>query len=563
MFGEYTPLSALLLAGVLVGGVSGLGIASIAWRGRDQPGAAAFTVFVLGMSLWSLSTAVLWLSDPLWLSYAAQATTTAAAVVALGSWVVFTARYTGSDDLLRGPWGKLFGSFLVILLVIALTNPIHQLYFANLRPASYAGLSLIGFDPTPLFLLCLLGIYAPLLWSYWVLGQFYRSALAGERRQAGLILFADLLFVGTTVLYYIGGFSPHPALDPSPVIFFVTVVIIAYALFYYDFLDVAPLATDQLLEEMQDPVIVVDEDGTIVEHTGPAATVLLGDEPDESLSRHLPALADGGDDPSQTEIVRDGTRRTYDVNVSPVYDQHDRERGRLIVLRDITAQKEQQAALERQNERLDEFASVVSHDLRNPLQIASGYAEVATETGDVNHVESVVSALDEMETLIDDLLELARSGQRIENTQKVHLADIATEAWDSVETGAAQLHIDSDGSVSADPARFEQLLGNLYRNAVEHGVAESGGDGSSVSEDELRITVGTFDDWHGVYIADNGRGIPADSHEKVLESGFTTASNGTGFGLDIVQTIVEGHGWSITVTDSDEGGARFDIRTDS
>jgi len=109
-------------------------ITSVAWRRRDQPGAAAFAVFVLGESLWSLSTAVLWLSDTLWLSYAAQATT------------------TGADDVLRGPWGKLFGSFLVVLLVVALTNPVHQLYFANLRPASYAGLSLIGFDPTPLFL---------------------------------------------------------------------------------------------------------------------------------------------------------------------------------------------------------------------------------------------------------------------------------------------------------------------------------------------------------------------------------------------------------------------------
>lgn len=561
MLGGYTPLSALLLAAVLVGGVSGLGIAGVAWRRRDQPGAAAFAVFVLGMSLWCLSTAVLWLSDPLWLSYVAQATTTAAAVVALGSWVVFTARYTGSDDVLRGPWGKLFGSFLAVLLVVALTNPLHQLYFANLRPASYAGLSLIGFDPTPLFLVFSVGIYGPLLWSYWVLGQFYRSALAGERRQAGLILFADLLFVGTTLLYYIGGFSLHPALDPSPVIFFVTVVIIAYALFYYDFLDVAPLATDLLLEEMQDPVLIVDEDGTIVEHNGSAATLLLGDEPDESLSTHLPALAGDGDVPSETEVVRDGTRRTYDVNVSPVYDQHDRERGRLVVLRDITAQKEQQVALERQNERLDEFASVVSHDLRNPLQVASGHAEVAVETGEVGHVERVVSALDEMERLIEDLLELARSGRRIEDTQNVRLADAATEAWASVETGGAQLRVDSDGSVSADPERFEQLLGNLYRNAVEHGVAES--DGSGVDEDDLVVTVGTLDDGRGVYVADNGRGIPAEDRGRVFESGFTTASNGTGFGLDIVGTIVEGHGWSVTVTDSDEGGARFDIRTDS
>jgi signal transduction histidine kinase len=57
----------------------------------------------------------------------------------------------------------------------------------------------------------------------------------------------------------------------------------------------------------------------------------------------------------------------------------------------------------------------------------------------------------------------------------------------------------------------------------------------------------------------DGPGIPEDRRDRVLEAGYSTAENGTGLGLDIVREIAEAHGWEITVTESETGGARFDI----
>ena len=70
--------------------------------------------------------------------------------------------------------------------------------------------------------------------------------------------------------------------------------------------------------------------------------------------------------------------------------------------------------------------------------------------------------------------------------------------------------------------------------------------------------MGTLDD-EGFYVADDGPGIPREQRTDVFESGYSTVSDGTGFGLAIVQEVVEAHGWSIRVTESTAGGARFEV----
>jgi len=74
----------------------------------------------------------------------------------------------------------------------------------------------------------------------------------------------------------------------------------------------------------------------------------------------------------------------------------------------------------------------------------------------------------------------------------------------------------------------------------------------------VTVTVGAIDG-RGFYVADDGPGIPEEDREDVLESGYTTSQDGTGFGLAIVSEIAEAHGWSVEVTESGAGGARFEI----
>lgn len=209
--------------------------------------------------------------------------------------------------------------------------------------------------------------------------------------------------------------------------------------------------------------------------------------------------------------------------------------------------RERKQELMRERDRLEQFASLVSHDLRNPLTIAAGRLEMAIEEHDSEHLPVVDHALDRMERLIDDLLVLAREGEAIGGTEPVRLAELADECWSTVETHHATLDLAVDHIVRADGSRLAQVFENLFRNAVEHGDGAAG------------ITVGELEGECGFFVEDDGTGIPDDERDDAFESGYSTNAEGTGFGLAIVEKIVDAHGWEIVVTEGADGGARFEI----
>lgn len=201
--------------------------------------------------------------------------------------------------------------------------------------------------------------------------------------------------------------------------------------------------------------------------------------------------------------------------------------------------------LTNQNDRLEEFASIVSHDLRNPLSVATGRLELAAAECDSEHLAHVEQAHERMQTLIEDLLALAHEGEAVADSEAVALDPLVEGCWETVETGEAKLVASIKQTVQADRSRLKQLFENLIRNAVEHG------------GEDVTVTVGELAD--GFYIEDDGSGIPADERETIFDAGYSTSEDGTGFGLGIIKQIVDAHGWEIHVTDSDDGGARFEI----
>ena len=236
--------------------------------------------------------------------------------------------------------------------------------------------------------------------------------------------------------------------------------------------------------------------------------------------------------------------------------------GRVKHYEDVTDRKRKQAelerqkrALERQNERLDEFASVLSHDLRNPLSIARTYTGILRENGDADEdvIVEIAQAHDRMENIIEDVLTLAREDESIENTAPVELSAIARDAWAGVHTDEATLRVASDRVIDADEIRLKRLFVNLFQNAVEHG------------GDDVTVRVGTIDTdaddsgQTGFYVEDDGPGVPDAVGDQIFESAYSTTETGTGFGLPIVRQVARAHGWSVELDDSDAGGARFEV----
>ncbi len=244
------------------------------------------------------------------------------------------------------------------------------------------------------------------------------------------------------------------------------------------------------------------------------------------------------------EVTIDDETKTYQTSIAPIVDDGEMY-ATCGIATDITEVKRNQRELERINEQLDGVVSIVSHELRNPLSIATGQLELAQEACESEHLDEAERALDRMDDLIDDLLTLAREGKRVDTMEAVELPAVVETCWEVMATEEATLVVDTAQTIQADERRLQQLLENLMRNAIEHG-----GEDVTVTVDEVA---------DGFVLEDDGPGIAPDDREDVFEAGYTTSSTGTGFGLHIVEEIVDAHGWEITVTEGDAGGARFEI----
>jgi PAS domain S-box-containing protein len=322
-------------------------------------------------------------------------------------------------------------------------------------------------------------------------------------------------------------------------------------------LDNAPIGitmTDPAQED--NPLVFVNEHFcaqtgyTEEEVLGRNCRLLQGEETDpEPVARLREGIE--AKEPVTTELRnyrKDGTAFWNELLVAPISLDDGRSERYVGFQRDVTERVNRKRELKRQNQRLDEFASIVAHDLRNPLSVARGRLEMGRETGDDEHFEAIAGAHDRMNQLIEDILMLAREGRTVIEADECLLAAVAGRAWSLVETGDATLEFEGVTRITASEGRLCELFENLFRNAIEHG-------GEDVS-----VRVGPLDD-SGFYVADDGLGIPPDDREEVFETNYTTADEGTGFGLAIVTQIADAHDWETRVTESDEGGARFEFAT--
>ncbi len=464
-------------------------------------------------------------------------------LAAVGPWLYFCSAYTGRSFHNNRRVQSVAVSLYLLIVSIKITNPVHEWYYVTT-------MGTLPFEH-------LLIVHQPLHWV--IMGLAYALAVIGFFMLFELFYAADydvtplVVLVALTavpVVLDVGGFASQYILEITYSPLGVAVFAAGVLLVYLD-----RFQTIQLAGEYTDPVIILDDDDEIRDANERAKHLFPELESSDALGTQLsdtvPAIAEHlGTDDDILEYAIDGSIRYYRVTANPFSTNHA-QLGGVITLTDVTEREQYRQELERQNERLEQFASMVSHDLRNPLAVATSYLEVAREDPDGDHLDVVEESLTRMNALIDDVLAFARQGQPVTDTEAVSLEEIATQCWEMVEQYDGTVVVDSDMTLHADPGRLKRVLENLFRNALEHG-------GSSVT-----IRVGSLESGAGFYVEDDGRGIPVDEREDVFGSGYTTNQDGTGFGLAIVNEIVEAHDWTIVVTDAQhaEGGARFEIHT--
>jgi len=323
----------------------------------------------------------------------------------------------------------------------------------------------------------------------------------------------------------------------------------------------------KIFEYNNDAVMVVDLETESFLDVNPAACNLLGYSREELLSLHPedihPNDVERVREEFMSQVYQEGSGFTDDLTcltkngeevpteisgaaLDGGEDGTDPTRM-IAMLRDISDRVKHRRELEEKVDRLNQFANIISHDLRNPLATVSGHAEMARETGNEEHFDAIEEAVAQMDEMLSDLLDLARQGDLLGERTTVELEPLVQRVWMECDLEAATLEVPSSTRFVADRSRMEEVFSNLFENTRTH------------CGDAVTVRVGSLEDERGFYFEDDGGGIPSDQRETVFEWGHTTSRDGTGFGLAIVAEIVDAHGWQIDVCEAESGGARFEI----
>jgi len=471
---------------------------------------------------------------------------------ATGAWLYFCSAYTGRT-LHRNPYFRWIAVGVYAgVVALKVSNPLHHLYFSTSRSSTpFAHLAV---QHGTLHWIAMGLAYALATVGYFMLLERFRAV---GRDTRPLVVLVGL--TGLPLAFDVLGRQSSYLIDMTYEPLGVAAFSVGVLYLYFEEFQAVQLAGSQ-----DNPVVILDGEGRIKEYNRPAARLFpdlaggIGETPATTVGSLSAVL--GGDADLLTVTSETGPPEFYRVSETSI-SAGDVSVGTMVTIEDVTEAERSRRELERQTERLDRFASVVAHDLRNPLNVAEGRLDLLREEMERNdptgteaaesteHLEAAADALDRMETLIDDLLTLARQGQDIDEVEAVAIGDLASDCWTTVESQDASLAVQSSPTIDADPDRVRQLLENLFRNGIEHG------------GEDVTITVGALESADGFFVEDDGPGIPEEDRDEVFEAGMTTNTDGTGFGLAIVSEIVEAHGWSIAVTAASNGGARFEIIT--
>lgn len=240
----------------------------------------------------------------------------------------------------------------------------------------------------------------------------------------------------------------------------------------------------------------------------------------------------------------------HEVPVSVSLREHEYDGQRLFtgIFTDITERKQREQQLRDQKQELEEFAHVLSHDLQNPLTIANGYLDLIAEEHDVPEVEQVKKAVSRMKQIIEDTEHSTLNEDSAGALSVLPLHEVVQKAWRSVPTAEAELGLpDSAWNIRAHEGRLCQLLENLIRNSAEHG------------GEEVTVRVGILDGEQGFYVEDDGTGIQQEVKTQLETPSGLSRERDSGYGLEIVQKVVDEHDWGMEITDSRAGGARFEF----
>jgi len=235
------------------------------------------------------------------------------------------------------------------------------------------------------------------------------------------------------------------------------------------------------------------------------------------------------------------------------------EDGLAVISKDISDRKAYEQQLERSNERLQEFAYILSHDLQEPLRMVSSYVDLLeTELDELlddetrEYMQFAVDGAERMRGMIDGLLQYSRvetEGQSFSETDVAAVVEgVRQDLQLVIAESDIELIVNSLPTVQADADQLGQVFQNLLSNAIDHG-----GNGTTIELSATEIV-----DGYRFAVSDDGPGIPDDQQEDIFglfDKG--TDSDSTGIGLAICERIIDRHNGEIWAESTEGEGSTF------
>jgi len=464
----------------------------------------------------------------------------------VGAWLYYCSAYAGRDYHREPRIRSAAVVSYVVVVAIKLTNPIHGQYFRTetaMEPFQF-----------------LLVVDGPLFWT--------TTAVSYILSAIGFVLVYDMLSEtdeGGRVLWLLPGLLALPVI-PTAVGFVVDAVPhvhyepVGVALFAIGVLCLtgeqlnapAGQARRQFVDTLNDAIVVVDADGQVREFNRRAAELA----PNLSVGDRFPtevAAVFGGraeTDGGVLRLERDGEARYFHVTEAPV-TLGPHEIGRTHQLHDVTETVRRRQEVERQNEQLEDFADAVAHELRNTLNLASGYIDLAARRGEAGDATGAVdaagkagSAAERMETIIAEINDVARQARSVEDTRTVSFREAVRSGWAQAAVGDdLELRLEGEGTVTVDPGRFERLV------AVAAEFADANGAST------LRIELGDSE----IRVTGDGAPVPAEQGDALFAYGEAVPDAERGMILPTVATVSRAHGWCVSVDCDYRDGVRYAI----
>ncbi len=315
-----------------------------------------------------------------------------------------------------------------------------------------------------------------------------------------------------------------------------------------------------LIEGVPQPIIVHDTAGNVMD-VNKFACRFLGYQEDELLQLNLEELlrrdrtgmftdrVDGATSKEEfyeTEcITADGAEIPIEI-ASKRIDYFGSE-AILSVARDLSDHKAYERELKQTNARLEEFAAVVSQDLRNPLTVAKGWAEMARDSSPSDQIRQVIDSLDRMEHVIDYTLTLVRKGEGLGQLSEIDVSELVTYCWHAAETGEATLENEVDLTVRGDIGRVSHLFETIFQNC------------GSLGGPDLTVRVGNLEYRDGFFIDHFGLDIPSADRSNGVKSAHIGTDDDADCDLMVVQRIANAHGWRMRVPEAESTRFRIEF----